>query len=118
VKSVEENDTQMGSLDSNGHADKCENTHDNYRLVANRLSVLKRKLRLALLFLVFKEPNPKHHVAENLSWSHAILTFFFCTVAVSYAFLLSASYGLVAIFAAGWGLLLLTLMALHTAFDR
>lgn len=91
---------------------------DNDRLVVDRINVLKRKLRPVLLFLVFKEPNPKHRVAENLSWSHAILTFFFCAVAVSYAFLLSASYGLVAIFAAGWGLVLLTLMALHTVFDR
>jgi hypothetical protein len=76
-------------------------------------SVLK-----CLSFLLFKEKEPKHRVAENLHPLHALATFYFCLFAPTLTFFWLMPMGFLVLCAGETLLILAVLEAMHILFDR
>jgi hypothetical protein len=78
---------------------------------------LKSKLKSFLLFLLFREANPKHKVKEKLGYLEPLLAMISPVLLALLGFYV-LSYGFLAFTFYYVGLSLITLEIFHIAFDR
>jgi len=77
-----------------------------------------QKLIAATRFLLFREKNPKHRVAENLHPLHAVAVFYFLWIVPTVIFNYFMRIGFIEMCIAECILVLCVLEAMHIIFDR
>jgi len=79
---------------------------------------IKVKAKNTLLFLLFREPQPKHRTVENIAPWHAVLTFYVCLLTGIIGFIVYAYTNILGLIAYYVIVALTTLEILHYKYDR